>query len=64
MALYDKVVAQFIEHFGGQPAWVVRAPGRVNLIGDHTDYNDGFVMPLAIDRQILIALSARDELQA
>src|SRR5690606_28759843 len=36
-------------------AVVVRAPGRVNLIGEHTDYNDGFVMPLAIDREILLA---------
>lgn len=61
MALQEKVVAAFAEHFDGQPTWVVRAPGRVNLIGEHTDYNDGFVMPLAIDRQILIALRARDD---
>lgn len=39
----------------------VRAPGRVNLIGDHTDYNDGFVLPLAIDRDCLVAFAARDD---
>ena len=33
----------------GRPARIFRAPGRVNLIGEHTDYNDGFVMPAAID---------------
>lgn len=38
-----------------------QAPGRVNLIGDHTDYNDGFVLPAAIDRQIVVAASARDD---
>ena len=46
----------FAEHFGGEPVYVVRAPGRVNLMGDHTDYNDGFVLPMAIDRGTWIAL--------
>ena len=58
MSLQETVIAGFAEYFEGQPTWIVRAPGRVNLIGEHTDYNDGFVMPLAIDRQILIALRA------
>jgi len=41
--------------------WVVTAPGRVNLLGEHVDYNDGLVLPTAIDRYVLIAFSARDD---
>ncbi len=55
----EHLVAAFTERFGQPPTWVVRAPGRVNLIGEHTDYNDGFVLPLAIDRAIWIALRPR-----
>jgi len=44
----------FAEHFEGQPALASVAPGRVNLIGEHTDYNDGFVLPMAIDRETAI----------
>jgi galactokinase len=46
----------FTERFGAAPTQLVRAPGRVNLIGEHTDYNDGFVLPMAIDRAVWIAL--------
>ncbi len=46
---------------GGEPTFDVRAPGRVNLIGEHTDYNDGFVMPMAIDRGTRILLRSRDD---
>lgn len=53
------VATAFACAFGEPPKWVVRAPGRVNLIGEHTDYNDGFVMPIAIDRAIWIALRPR-----
>ena len=52
------VVSTFRARFGSEPALIVRAPGRVNLIGEHTDYNDGFVLPLAIDRAVWIALAA------
>ena len=48
-------IAAFAQRFGARPHFVARAPGRVNLIGEHTDYNDGFVLPMAIDREILIA---------
>jgi galactokinase len=54
------VLHDFVERHGALPEWLVRAPGRVNLIGEHTDYNDGFVLPLAIDRAVWIALSAHD----
>ena len=45
----------FQKAYGTKPEVVVRAPGRVNLIGEHTDYNDGFVLPAAIDRTITYA---------
>jgi galactokinase len=46
----------FGELFGRAPAGIWSAPGRVNLIGEHTDYNDGFVLPFAIDRRTVVAL--------
>ena len=51
----------FVDRYGRPPRWIVRAPGRVNLIGEHTDYNDGFGLPLAIDRAVWIALAPRDD---
>ena len=51
----DRTISAFADCYEGSPEWVVRAPGRVNLIGEHTDYNDGFVMPMAIDRAVYIA---------
>jgi len=44
-----------------EPTRIVKAPGRVNLIGEHTDYNDGFVLPVAVDREIIMAASPRDD---
>ena len=53
----------FKTYFNANPEFIVRAPGRVNLIGEHTDYNDGFVLPMAIDRAVWIALSPRADSQ-
>lgn len=61
--LQETVTQTFETKFGAAPDFVVRAPGRVNLIGEHTDYNDGFVLPMAIDRAIWIALRARADQQ-
>ena len=57
----SEIVQHFVRRFGRQPQWVIRAPGRVNLIGEHTDYNDGFVLPLAIARAAWIALQPRGD---
>jgi galactokinase len=57
----QQVVAEFKRCFGEPPTFVVRAPGRVNLIGEHTDYNDGFVLPMAIDRATWIAGRPRSD---
>jgi galactokinase len=51
----------FIKQFGSPPQRYFQAPGRVNLIGEHTDYNDGFVLPCAIDYQTVVAVSARED---
>lgn len=56
MSTQAHAIAEFERFFGRHPSFVVRAPGRVNLIGEHTDYNDGFVLPIAIDRAVWIAL--------
>jgi len=45
----------FVKAFGHAPRWLVAAPGRVNLIGEHTDYNEGFVLPMAIERYMIMA---------
>jgi galactokinase len=58
MSLSDlgkEVAAKFARIYGRQPQWIAAAPGRVNVIGEHTDYNDGFVFPMAIDRYAVIA---------
>ena len=60
-SLQDRVSQEFANQFGASPALLVRAPGRVNLIGEHTDYNDGFVLPMAIDRAVWIALRPRQD---
>src|SRR5438045_6079563 len=61
LELRTRVLDEFCQRFGGKPSFFARAPGRVNLIGEHTDYNDGFVLPMAIDREICIALRPRPD---
>ena len=62
MNLYsDKIAEDFQQIFGKTPSFVVRAPGRINLIGEHTDYNDGFVLPAAIDKAIYFAIAPRTD---
>lgn len=60
-ALVDRVTTTFAEAFSTAPDLVARAPGRVNLIGEHTDYNDGFVLPCAIGPATMVAASERDD---
>ncbi|WP_245615795.1 galactokinase [Andreprevotia chitinilytica] len=57
----SRVRALHALHFGGKPAFVIQAPGRVNLIGEHTDYNDGFVLPCAINFYTAIACTPRND---
>ena len=54
------VTVEFQKHYGRPPRWIVAAPGRVNVIGEHTDYNDGFVLPMAIERYAVMAADAAD----
>jgi galactokinase len=54
------IQSTFLETFNKEPL-VIRAPGRINLIGEHTDYNDGFVMPAAIDKEIFFGISASND---
>ena len=54
-AVVERSIELFAKCFGHEPRWKAAAPGRVNLIGEHTDYNDGFVLPMAIDRYTVMA---------
>ncbi|QDU72236.1 galactokinase [Mucisphaera calidilacus] len=59
--LHQTAVNEFQQAFGNTPTCVASAPGRVNLIGEHTDYNDGFVLPMAIDRSTILAARPRND---
>ena len=61
MTLINTVSSAFKAEFNAPAMHLIQAPGRVNLIGEHTDYNDGFVLPCAIDFQTVIAASKRDD---
>jgi galactokinase len=64
MALISQTLNAFHEKFTNNRApRLFQAPGRVNLIGEHTDYNDGFVLPAAIDRRIMVAATARTDVE-
>jgi galactokinase len=56
-----ELATAFAAHFGAQPAAIAVGPGRVNLIGEHTDYNDGFVLPVALRRDVRIAFRPRSD---
>jgi len=58
--ILDSILSHFRESFGGEPDFVVRSPGRVNLLGEHVDYNDGWVLPVAIDRAVYLAVRQCD----
>lgn len=58
--LRNATLQAYYERFGHAAEWIAFAPGRVNLIGEHTDYNDGFVLPMAIERGIWVAFSRSD----
>lgn len=60
MNIPETLTAIFLQKFGRLPACLSRAPGRVNLLGEHVDYNDGFVLPAAIDRATYIAFAPAD----
>jgi galactokinase len=55
----SEIRSSFLKLFGKEPL-IIRSPGRINLIGEHTDYNDGFVMPAAIDKEIFFAIAPSD----
>lgn len=55
-----EIIQKFKEIYGGEPT-IIRSPGRINIIGEHTDYNDGFVLPASIDKAAYLAISLRDD---
>ena len=57
----ELLTREFSQRFHRPPTHLIRAPGRVNLIGEHTDYNEGLVMPLAIDLSLVMAIAARKD---
>jgi galactokinase len=57
----NSIIESFKLYFNTTPQLIVRAPGRINLIGEHTDYNDGYVLPAAIDKAVYFAVSPRED---
>ena len=61
MEVLDRVLQEYKQRLSGDPVWITKSPGRVNLIGEHTDYNDGFVLPMAINYATWVAFSPRSD---
>ncbi|HUF39569.1 MAG TPA: galactokinase family protein, partial [Anaerolineales bacterium] len=61
MTLPDIVQNEFAARYGTPAAHLIRSPGRVNLIGEHTDYNQGIVLPLAIEQSLYLAVRPRSD---
>ncbi|MCL4393766.1 MAG: galactokinase [Chloroflexi bacterium] len=61
MSNLESIQSEFLWRFAAPPEHVARAPGRVNLIGEHTDYNGGFVFPMAIDHEAVVAARRRSD---
>jgi len=63
MNLFGDILYRYCQLYGTDPEVIIQAPGRVNLIGEHTDYNDGYVLPVAIDKYIVVAAGKRKDMQ-
>lgn len=61
MSLVDQIKDTFQRVFNSKPQIIVKSPGRINIIGEHTDYNNGFVLPAAIDKGVYIGISTRED---
>jgi galactokinase len=55
----NKLLAEFLRQYNKPAAYIIRSPGRVNIIGEHTDYNEGFVFPMAIEKAVWLGISPR-----
>lgn len=64
LELTARVSQEFAKTYGRVPRWIAAAPGRVNIIGEHTDYNDGFVLPMAIERYTVMAADSSSSLSS
>ena len=60
-AIYDELVAKYEKMYGKKPDIVAYAPGRIEVLGNHTDYNAGYVFSAAIDKGTFFAVSASDD---
>ena len=59
--LARRVATDYESRFGSKPTLILRSPGRINLIGEHTDYNDGFVLPSAVSQGIYMAIGTNTD---